>query len=345
MLSTVTNQTAAFTLAKAVINASVAPLLLLDGEMRVVGASASFGLNFGWATEGLDGRFLSAVGGEAWNKPDMLDRLTATAAGEPAVDGWEMDFQRGGADPRRLVLSMQKLADPDPAAIWLLVTVDDVTEARARLQQAEHLLREKSVLLQELQHRTANSLQVVASLLLQSARKVQDTDARSHLTGAHGRLMSIAGVQRQLATSTLGAVALRPYLEELCKGLSGSMIPDPERTSIHLDCVDAMVSARESTSLGLIVTEAVINAVKHAFPNGRSGEIRVSYALHGGDWELCITDDGVGLPQTPAIVGLGSDIIQALATQLGAKVTVANANPGLTLRVARAQEQRSVKVA
>jgi two-component sensor histidine kinase len=89
--------------------------------------------------------------------------------------------------------------------------------------------------------------------------------------------------------------------------------------------------------LGLIVTELVINALKHAFSHSRGGKILVDYHSQGPNWTLSVSDNGVGMPSAPiAKAGLGTTIVQALARQLGAIVSVADANPGTRVSVARA---------
>ena len=82
-----------------------------------------------------------------------------------------------------------------------MLSVTDITHARAAEKLKDNLLREKDVLLQELHHRVANSLQIIASVLMQSARKVQSEETRSHLYDAHQRVMSVAALQQQLASS------------------------------------------------------------------------------------------------------------------------------------------------
>ena len=77
-----------------------------------------------------------------------------------------------------------------------------------------------------MQHRVANSLQIIAGVLIQSARKVQSEETRGHLRDAHQRVMSIAAVQQHLAQSEAKDVALRPYLTQLCESLAASMISD-----------------------------------------------------------------------------------------------------------------------
>src|SRR5665647_1776610 len=121
------------------------------------------------------------------------------------------------------------------------------------------------MLLQEVQHHVANSLQIIASILLQSARKVMSEESRGHLEAAHNRVMSIASVQQQLAASSLGDVEMRPYLKQLCQSLGASMIRDHSEMSIEVVADESSVSADTSVSLGLIVTELVINSLKHAF--------------------------------------------------------------------------------
>jgi two-component system, sensor histidine kinase PdtaS len=92
-------------------------------------------------------------------------------------------------------------------------------------------------------------------------------------------------------------------------------------------------------SLGLIVTELVINALKHAFPGERSGKIKVGYHSHGPNWTLSVTDNGIGMPADAAAVkpGLGTSIVQALTMQLHAVVEIADANPGTAVSIAHTQ--------
>ncbi len=221
----------------------------------------------------------------------------------------------------------------------LLLGMSDVTAAKASEKLKNDLLREKAILLQEVQHRVANSLQIIASVILQSARKTQSDETRTYLQDAHNRVMSVAALQRQLAASRLGEVALKPYFDQLCLSVGASMIRDHDQLSLHVDCDDSAVNADVSVSLGLIVTELVINALKHAFPGGRHGRIDVSYKAHGPNWTLAVADDGVGMPKDAASAtpGLGTSIVEALAKQLNAHVQVVGGHPGTTVSVVHSQ--------
>src|SRR3546814_12522607 len=115
-------------------------------------------------------------------------------------------------------------------------------------------------------------------------------------------------------------VDLRSYFTQLCESLSASMIHGHDRVSIAVTADGSAVHADISVSLGLIVTELVINALKHAFPGDRGGQIIVDYNSNGSDWALSVSDNGVGTPETLAGAqpGLGRRTVDALANHLGA---------------------------
>ena len=168
------------------------------------------------------GRSLSGLGNGEWSAPQIGSLLKATASGSATIEAYEVDLVRKGQPTRNLVVHASRLEDGDADHVRLLFAVTDVTNARAEATHKDELIREKAILLQEVQHRVANSLQIIASVLMQSARRVQSQEARGHLQDAHHRVMSIAAVQRQLAASSLGDVVLRPYLVQLCESLGAS---------------------------------------------------------------------------------------------------------------------------
>ena len=326
-------------LALAVISTSDAPLLLLDADLAVIVASRSFCRAFQCDPAIVAGQPMAAIGAGEWNVPQLDSLLRATAAGFAEVEAYEMTLQQGADNPRRLVINAHKLEDAEGGEIRLLLSVADVTDARRSEKQKDDLLREKAILLQELQHRVANSLQIIASILMQSARRVQSEETRGHLKDAHSRVMSIASLQQQLATSQLGQVPLRGYLTNLCRSIAASMIPDHSLLTLVAEIDDSTVEADTSISLGLIVTELVINALKHAYPDGRGGKIRVGYHADEAEWALSVSDDGVGMPpESPDTKGgLGTSIVKALAQQLQAEILLVDAKPGTVVTVRRSR--------
>ena len=311
-------------LALAMVVSSIAPLLLLDGEQKIVAASASFCETFGIAPATVQGRRIYELGAGEWNVPQLRSLINATASDAAVVPSYEMDLKVADR-PRRLVVNVRKLSYGHPDEMRLLIGVADVTEAMKSDAAQKELVRQNEILLQEVRHRVANSLQIIASVLMQSARRTQSEETRAQLRAAHQRVMSVADLQQQLAISTLGTVRLKDYLTTLCETISASMIVNPKALSLTVECEDVVIDAGVSVSLGLVVTELVINSLKHGFPNERGGAIVVSYKTDEGGWTLAVRDNGVGMPKAdaaPAKAGLGTSIVQALAHQLSAEVQV-----------------------
>ncbi len=329
------------TLALALIISSQTPVLLLDKEIRVVAASTTFYRDFKISRRCCPREKLTDLGAGEWNVPQLIRLLHTIGEGEPQIDAYEFDLVRPGEPVCQLVLIAHRLDyQSDNGEVLIVLKVTDVTAARLAIQQKDELLHEKQLLMKELQHRVANSLQIIASVLLQSARKVNSEEARRHLSDAHHRVMSVATLQRQLAITQVGEVSLNSYFNELCDSISASMIPHDSQLSLRADIDASVVDARTSVSLGLIVTELVINSLKHAFPGGgRSGHIAVTFRSQDQGWVLTVADDGIGFPADRAKVepGLGTGIVEALAGQLDAQVEIADSHPGTRVTVTRSR--------
>ena len=204
--------------------------------------------------------------------------------------------------------------------------------------EKDELLRQKDLLLQEMNHRINNSLQIIASILLLKAHTVQSEETRQHLQAAHERVMSVAAVQEQLHPTPFGAqIEVRNYLTRLCESLAASMILDDQPVSIRVEAGEGSTTSEQAVSMGLIATELTINALKHAFPPGAAGNIVVGFESTASAWRLSVSDNGVGisgrLPDAPIRIGLGTSIVEALTRQLGGRVTTAAASPGTTVSV------------
>jgi two-component sensor histidine kinase len=326
-------------LAFAVVASATSPLVLLNGDLEVIGASETFYRAFNIDPGMARGRKIFDIGVGEWDVRQFRSLLLATAAGDAQIDAYEMDLKSAVGAPRRLVLNAQRLDYGDAAHRYLLLSIADVTDARLATKLQDDLLREKAILLQEVQHRVANSLQIIASVILQSARRVNSEETRRHLTDAHNRVMSVAALQQELSASRLGAVDLRAYFTRLCESIGASMIRDHDRLLLEVEADDSKCEAEVSVSLGLIVTELVINCLKHAFPDGRPGKIQVGYSSRGPNWTLSIQDNGVGMPDDKASAkpGLGTTIVEALANQLNASVRLTDAHPGTMVSIVHNQ--------
>ena len=219
--------------------------------------------------------------------------------------------------------------------------MEDVTERSILEREKDELLRQKDVLLEEMDHRIANSLQIIASIILMKAGRVESEETRLHLQDAHKRVLSVAAVQKQLhGSETNGSVELIPYLSKLCDTLATSMIGDTRPISLKVVGEGGIATSRQAESVGLIATELVMNALKHAFlPDRVGGRITVAYDVAGSNWKLSVSDNGIGKRDdvfTQPRNGLGTSIVKALAQQLGAQVETLVGPAGTTVSITHA---------
>jgi two-component sensor histidine kinase len=328
-------------LAMAMITSSSTPLLLMASDMSVVAASTSFCRAFQIDETDMRGRSLFCIGECEWDVPQLRSLLKTTLAGTAQVEAYGMDLaSRKDQAVQHLTINVRRLDFADGGHARLLLTATDVTGARqterlhaSQLREKDNRLHEESILLKELGGRVANSLQIIASILMQSAQRVASDETRGHLYDAHSRVMSVANLQRQLTISRGGTVHIDTYLNDLCDSLAASMIRSPSQVSISVKVTGGVGTAETSVSLGLIVTELVINSLKHAFPGHRAGKISVDYHSRGETWSLTVADDGVGMAPGEPKNGLGTSLIEALARQLDARVVTSTTHPGLAVSI------------
>jgi chemotaxis protein methyltransferase CheR len=285
-------------LAEAIVDAIREPLLVLDKDLRVVTANRSFYLTFTMNRQDVLGRPLYALGHGQWNIPRLRLLLENIASRHAVMEAYEVERDLPGIGRRTMLLNARKVFYEENAHGTILLAMEDITEQRAKERELRHLLQQKEVLLQEMRHRVANSLQIIASILLIKARTVRSEETRLHLEDAHQRVMSVATAQQQLQASEPGAtIDLGPYLSRLCETLAASMIGDRRPISLKVHVQDGVASSSRAVSIGLIVTELVINALKHAFPGGRSGgTVSVAYDVAEPNWRLSVADNGIGRP-------------------------------------------------
>ena len=256
------------------------------------------------------------------------------------MENYEVEHEFQDVGHRTMYLNARQVDYKEGAETTILLGIEDVTERRVLEREKDEALRQKAVMLEELQHRIANSLQIIASIILMKATRVESEETRVHLQDAHKRVMSIAAVQQQIhAAGLIGPIEMLPYLTKLCATLASSMIGD-RRVTIKVIGDGGSATSREAESLGLIATELVMNALKHAFPTEKSdGRVVIAYDVDGTNWKLSVADNGVGRPDgvfAQSITGLGTGIVKALAQQLGARVETLADPAGTTVSITHA---------
>ncbi len=328
-------------IAQSIVDTVREPILVLDKGLRVIAASRSFYSSFKVRPEDTQGRPLYTLGDGQWDIPKLRVLLEQIIPEHGVMERYEVEHQFPDLGLRTMYLNARQVLYKEGAETTILLGIEDVTERRMLEREKDALLRQKEVMLEELHHRIANSLQIIAGIILMKATRVESEETRAHLQDAHKRVMSIAAVQKQLhASGTVGPIDMVPYLTRLSAALATSMIGDNRQVTIKVIGEGGTATTREAESLGLIATELVMNALKHAFPSDKSdGRIVIAYDVDGTNWKLSIADNGVGRPDgvfAQSKTGLGTGIVKALAQQLGAKVeTVADAE-GTTVSITHA---------
>ena len=334
------------TLAQGIVDTIRDPFLVLDQHLRVVTANRAFCQTFRMARQNIEDRAVYALGDGQWDIPALRFLLENIAPLHTVMEGYEVEREFPGIGRRTMLLNAREVVSQRNAHKLILLTIEDVTERRAAEREAAELLRQKEMLLQEMQHRIANSLQIIASILLLKARTVQSEETRMHLRDAHQRVMSVAAVQQQLLASSHGdPVYIGPYLSRLCKALVASMTDDSRPISLEVQAVGGTASSAEAVSIGLIVTELVINAFKHAFVgDDGAGLVVVAYEAAETSWRLTVSDNGIGAPEgqldsDKPRAGLGTIVVAALAKQLDARVEVMRSRRGTTVSITHGSDR------
>ncbi|MBC7986964.1 MAG: PAS domain-containing protein [Sphingomonadaceae bacterium] len=348
MLNAIQNLEGAQVLARAIVNTIPDPFVVLDHELRVLAASRSFYETFRVDPDATRGVMLYALGDGQWDIPALRILLETILPERRSMDGFEVEHDFPGIGPRTMLLNARQVVYDDSDQTTILLAFSDITARRAIEREKEELLahtsellRQKQILLQEMEHRVANSLSIIASILMLKARAVTSDETRHHLEDAHQRVMSVATVQSHLhASAGVDRIEVRAYLSKLGDGLAASMVGESQPVEIRVIADDAKIESAKAVSLGLIVTELVINALKYAFPDKKTGAlILVTYEIEGTDWKLVVSDNGVGKIDDKASAsegGLGTTIVKALAKQLDARVESLSDSAGLKVCVTRA---------
>jgi len=262
---------------------------------------------------------------------DMLEKLGPRGGRPPVV------FVTGSMDARLAVEALKHGADDyvikDISGEFydLLIAALEQALERARLKrlraESERAIREArdraEALLAEVNHRVANSLALVGSMVRMQASMIVDPAAQHALQETQNRIAAVAGVHRHLYSSAhVNRVEIADYLEHLVKEIGASMSGDRSGISIETSFVPGAVKTDKAVALGVMVSELVTNACKYAYPTDAGGPVRVYSRDDDGKLRVVVEDEGVGWTGVGSIkgTGLGSKILKAMTRTLDAQL-------------------------
>ena len=203
-------------------------------------------------------------------------------------------------------------------------------------QRLRRLLDDRTLLLDEVNHRVKNSLQQIASVVRLQSRAVEHADARDALNRTLDRIIAVGRVHEQLykTDDAIGAFDAGRYTEALAQDLVGSLGRDDVALETQIE--HAVLDVRQAVPLALILNELITNALKYGCPPDRPSTIRVAFGTDGELYRLSVADDGEGLPKdfSPAKrKSLGMRAIEALARQLGGRFEIEQPKAGASFAV------------
>ncbi len=318
------------------------PLLLLDGELRVTAANRAFCLTFGLSRDDVLGRPFHALGDGQWDVPELRARLNEILPRHSAMESVEVEQEFSGLGRRTMLLDAREvvggLSGEQGSHPGILLAIEDITDRRAAERALRALVQERNALLREIPDRVATSLQIVASALRSSAKMMDSDETRRHVEDAHNRVMALSALQRLLRAPDSGArVMVGPYLTRLCEILAPVERGATRPVSVQVRAGTGTLSSGQTVTIGLAMTELVVNALEHAFPDEEDdATVIVAFDKAGPDWTLTVSDNGIGRPEDQwdkSYPGLGTVVIEALARRLDASLEVAMDVHGTTVSV------------
>ena len=282
------------------------------------------------------------------------DRIVAAlrAAGEGRSTRFEAYCPTAKGTPRWWDVSVAPVPDEDGRPARVVSISRDITErvereaALARhekelerlalaqaetLQEREALLKEKDLLMREVDHRVKNSLAIVTSLLKVQSRTEGDDHVQNALTRAAQRVGTIAGIHERLYRGEqLGRLDFGAYLRGLCADLEQSL-GEGQGVAVAVEADETVMDADKATVLGLMVSELVTNAVRHAFAGRDGGRVAVRMDRQEDGVCLTVSDDGAGLPDgfdPHGANGLGMRVVVSYVRQQGWTLETGRADEG-----------------
>ena len=269
-----------------------------------------------------------------WWPQDMLPFPIADAYGK----GWMLLTDRLSSGETGLLALRNKnpdeLIQKKDEVLSLLRFLHDLPDKTLPDTEATRQLREEiarqEILLKEMNHRAKNNLALAAGLVKMQAGYSEDKETARFLKQTQKRLEALAGLHELMysSPSQSGKVDIHDYLMKLIEGLEKSFGHPGIRLETQID--RAEISARYANTIGLLINELVSNAFKHAFPENRTGLLRIDFLSRGASFKLLVSDDGPGFQQKEVNNhSLGQVLIEEFVKQLGADMEISH-NPGTT---------------
>lgn len=320
---------------RSVVENSQSAILIIDGQFRAEYANDQFVTLSGYERKEFIGIDLTHLLDEE-SRNLVMDRFARRQRGEDVPSRYEFALIRKDGQKRWLEISSAVIRD-SKHRIKTIAQMQDITEKKQAEEQIKTSLHEKEILLREIHHRVKNNLQIISSLLNLQSEHVKDKEALDMFQESRLRVRSMAMVHEKLYRSKdLARVDFNEYILGLGYHMFQMYGVTPETVLLKVDAENVFLDINTAIPCGLLVSELISNALKHAFPDGRKGEVAVSMtSIENGSFTLTVRDDGVGLNRDLDLKNsdsFGLQLVDMLSEQLQGSVSIQR-NGGTTFTV------------
>lgn len=307
------------------------PMLVLDGDLRIIEASRAFYQTFLVEPDDTIGEKLWDLGNGQWAVPELIHLLTSVIPTQSEVVDYEVSHTFPEIGHKTILLNARKIYRKGNGTKTLLLAMQDITERKAAEQAREHALELSNTLLEELNHRVMNNLAMVGAIVGAERSKMTDKECRTAFERMRARITSLGLLYKTLSrTGAVAEVDSQKYLEGVLSNLLESSSETREiDIAVTTDVAAMPLSTAIAVPLGLIVNELATNSLKYAFKDRETGELGVSLKQEDDNLVLEIWDDGVGIdPSARVDSGLGQRLIDSFSDQLKAETRLESGDQG-----------------
>ncbi len=280
----------------------------------------------------LIGKPVETVYSNPEDRKNLLKKIEKT--GE--VFGYELKLKTKSRELLYVSVNAHFLFDSSKNPIGIEGSLRDITERKNIEIQLKNSIKEKEMLLKEIHHRVKNNLMIISSLLNLQSRQIKDKASKDIFKESQNRARSMALIHERLYQSTdLKRIDFGDYIGSLSKELFHTYAGDLGHIELKVNVDDIFLDINTAIPLGLIVNELITNSLKHAFPEGKMGEINIDFHPQDDHFEFSVKDNGIGFPKDLDFHNtnsLGMQMVTSLTDQIDGEIEL-NRSQGTEFKI------------